>query len=128
MDDIIDTIFGVGEADGLITLQARVESLEAQIIALQSQISLLQASVGTILSSTISENTVDTFDEIVDSATDALNDINGNNSSSIFDGIKNFANKLSSRFTNLNPNITSANSTVSNSVLHSSLLGAGEVL
>ena len=80
------------------------------------------------MSSTVTDETLDTFDEIVDSATDALNDINGNNSSSIFDGIKNFANKLSSRFKNLNPDITSANSTVSNSVLHSSLLGAGEVL
>ena len=131
IDGVATVVEGGGEV-GLVekvsSLQTQVAALQAEIVALQSQIFVVQGAVGSILSSTVTDETLDTFDEIVDSATDALNDINGNNSSSIFDGIKNFANKLSSRFKNLNPDITSANSTVSNSVLHSSLLGAGEVL
>ena len=71
---------------------------------------------------------MDAFDTIVDTATDALNNVNGTQGSSIFQSIGNFASRFSNLFTRLRPTVNTASATVNRSVLHESLLGAGEVL
>ena len=114
-----------GTAYTLSSCKASIATLQGEIGALQSQIFVVQGAVGAILSSTITDNTIDAFDEIVDTAQSALDIVNGSSGSSIFQSIGNLASRISSAFSRLRPSINTAASSVNRSVLHESLLGTG---
>ena len=131
-----DVIFGTVEGAANVAvdigefkaIKASVVALETQIVGLQSQIFTVQGAVGSILSATVTENSIEAFDQVIDTAQTALDTVNGTQGSSIFQSIGNLATRFSSIFTRLRPTVNTASATVNNSVLHSSLLGAGEVL
>ena len=126
--DLIETITSVGEGAGLAGMESQIATLQGQTAELQAQIFTVQGAVGAILSSTVTDNSVEAFDQIVDNAESALNNVNGTQGSSVIESIGNLANRISSVFSRLRPTVNTAASTVNSSVLHSSLLGAGTVL